>query len=422
MTIALCDANNFYASCERIFRPDLAGQPIVILSNNDGCIIARSAEAKALGIGMGIPVFKARHIIQQHNIAVFSSNYSLYGAMSQRLMSILESFTPNVEVYSIDEAFLDLTNLNINASNLTNYGQQVRTTLAQYCGLPMSIGIASTKTLAKLANHYAKQHVEYNGVYEVLPGQETTLLKAMPLGEVWGVGRKLTYKLQAMGLSTAYDLACIPPKVIRKHFSVLLERTVRELNGEPCIDLILEAPSKQQIICSRSFSKRVFDLTDLQEAISSYTSRASEKLRQQNSTAKTIMVFIRTSPFDHNGQYRRSAFIPLPYPTMDTRILITNALKGLKAIYQTGFAYAKAGVMLCELREACSVQHDFFTKQYDTTKTLRLMDTIDAINNQFNNGIFLASNGIQQDWRMARSQLSPNYLSNWNHVKHVLVK
>ncbi|MGI0118488.1 Y-family DNA polymerase [Zooshikella sp. RANM57] len=422
MTIALCDANNFYASCERVFRPDLASKPIVILSNNDGCIVARSAEAKALGIGMGIPVFKARDIIQQHHVAVFSSNYSLYGAMSQRLMSILESFTPYVEVYSIDEAFLDLTNLHENSSSSIAYGQQIRATLAQYCGLPMSIGIGPTKTLAKLANHYAKQHPEYKGVYEVQPGQETVLLKAMPLGDVWGVGRKLTHKLQTMGLSTAYDLACIPPKMIRKHFNVLLERTVRELNGEPCIGLIHQVANKQQIICSRSFSKRVFSLETLQEAISSYTSRAAEKLRSQRSTAKTIMIFIRTSPFDHQGQYRHSVFIPLPYPTMDSRLLVQSALKGLKTIYRPGFAYAKAGVMLCDLSDTCLVQHDLFSKQSDSTRALQLMNTIDAINNQFTNGLFLASNGIQQAWRMSRSQLSPNYLNNWNHIKHVLVK
>ncbi|MBU2710798.1 Y-family DNA polymerase [Zooshikella harenae] len=422
MTIALCDANNFYASCERVFRPDLADHPIVILSNNDGCIVARSAEAKALSIGMGVPVFKARDIIQQHNVAVFSSNYSLYGAMSQRLMSILESFIPYVEVYSIDEAFLDLTNLYAGSSSAILYGQQIRVTLAQYCGLPMSIGIAPTKTLAKLANHYAKQHPEYNGVYEVQPGQETMLLKAMPLGEVWGVGRQLSHKLQAMGLSTAYDLACIPPKEIRKRFNVLLERTVRELNGEPCIELIHQAPDKQQIICSRSFSKRVFSLEDLQEAISSYTSRAAEKLRSQRSTAKTIMIFIRTSPFDRQGQYRRSVFIPLPYPTMDSRLLVQNALKGLKAIYQPGFAYAKAGVMLCDLSDSRLVQHDFFSTQYDSTSALQLMNTVDAINHQFTNGLFLASNGIQQAWRMSRTQLSPNYLSNWNQIKRVQVK
>ncbi|WP_163836732.1 Y-family DNA polymerase [Spartinivicinus ruber] len=413
---ALTDMNCFYVSCERLFRPDLAGKPVVVLSNNDGCCVARSPEAKALGIKMGEPVFKLQGLIKRHGITVFSSNYASYANISNRVMAVLEQLCPTVEVYSIDEAFLDLTDMACEAS-LKGYGFKVKQAIAQYCGIPACVGIAPTKTLAKLANHAAKQYPKTGGVVDVCSKKvQTRLLQCMPVDEVWGVGRRLNQKLRAMGINTAYDLANYPEKLLRQHFSVVLERTARELNGESCIALEEHPPAKQQIVCSRSFSKRVHKLEELAESISCYMTRAAEKLRQQQSRAQLINVFIRTSPFADTPQYSCGASLPLPHPTSDTRVLVKAAKMGLEAIYQPGFAYAKAGVMLSDISVSSFDQADLFTPEIDTQKSQHLMKTIDQINRRFPKALFLASNGTQRGWQMARHHLSPDYLTSWSDL------
>lgn len=416
---ALTDMNCFYVSCERLFRPGLAGKPVIVLSNNDGCCVARSPEAKALGVKMGEPVFKLQGLIRRYGITVFSSNYAVYANISNRVMSVLEQLCPTVEVYSVDEAFLSLSDMACERS-LKDYGFKIKQAVAQNCGIPSSVGIAPTKTLAKLANHAAKQYPKTGGVVDASTKQvQIRLLKCMPIDEVWGVGRRLNKHLRAMGVTTAYELANYPEKLIRQHFSVVLERTVRELNGEPCIPLEEQAPPKQQIVCSRSFSKRIFKLEELSESISSYMTRASEKLRHQHSRAQLVNVFIRTSPFSNTPQYSCGASLPLPHPTCDTRVLVKAAKAGLNAIYQPGFAYAKAGVMLSDIFESTYDQTDLFSPAIDTVKSQQLMKTVDKINRRFPKGLVLASSGFQQSWQMARSHLSPDYLTAWSDLPPV---
>ncbi|WP_163833409.1 Y-family DNA polymerase [Spartinivicinus ruber] len=417
--IAIVDCNNFYASCERLFRPDLENKPIAVLSNQDGCIVARSNEVKKLGIKMGVPVFQVMHLIKQHNIQLFSSNYENYGVISERVMQILESFVPDTERYSIDEMFMELTHCKF-IDSISDYSVMIKKQVMKQVGIPVSIGIAKTKTLAKLANHYAKQHPETGGVFDATDSTiQEELLKLMPLEEIWGVGHRLYKSLTNMGMKTAYDLACMPPTLIRQRYSVVLERTVRELNGESCIDLENEAPAKQQIICSRSFSQRLYKLEHLREAISTYTARAAEKLRAQGSSAHNITVSIRTSPFADVPQYRNSALVQLPHPTSDTRLLVEMATQGLHHIFRSGHAYAKAGVMLSEICEQQVIQQDLFTPMLDTPKSKRLMQVVDDINRRYPKGLFLASNGINPSWKLVRRHLSPHFFTNWDELPKV---
>src|SRR5690554_2745934 len=303
-TFALVDCNNFYASCERLFRPDLNGRPIVVLSNNDGCIVARSAEAKALGIKMGAPYFQIQRFLEQQGVEVFSSNYALYADISARVMTTLEEMAPRVEVYSIDEAFLDLTGVD-HIIELDCFGRQVRETVGRYTGITVCVGIAPSKTLAKLANHAAKKWHATGGVVDLRDkARQRKLMSLLPVDEVWGVGRKLTQRLQSDGIKTVLDLADAQPKSIRQQYSVVLERTVRELNGESCLDLEEVTPVKQQIVCSRSFGERVTDRGVMREAVSEYAARAAEKLRIEGRTAKRVSLFMRTNRFNsHEPQY-----------------------------------------------------------------------------------------------------------------------
>lgn len=297
-SIALIDVNNFYVSCERVFNPKLKNKPVVVLSNNDGCAVARSNEVKALGIGMGAPWFKFKDLAKQHGIVAYSSNYALYADMSNRVMSILRQFSPDQEIYSIDESFLDLTGFQ--HRNLVQYGHQMRQRVLQWTGLPVSVGIASTKTLAKLANHCAKKRAEFNGVCDfncMSPQTLNTLLGQIAVGEIWGVGRKLAPQLESLGFKTVLDLKLANPETLRQKFSVVMEKTIRELNGVVCIELEEVTPKKQQIVSSRSFGKPVEDLESLSESISLYMTRAAEKLRKQSSYAGALHVYIRTSPF-----------------------------------------------------------------------------------------------------------------------------
>ena len=417
---ALVDCNNFYASCEKLFRPDLRHTPVVVLSNNDGCVVARSKEAKALGIKMGVPLHQIQDQIRQHGIQTFSSNYALYGDISNRVMQTLEALAPAVEVYSIDEAFLDLTGV-ANAVDLTEFGLQVRATIQQHIGMTVCVGIAPSKTLAKLANHAAKQYPATRGVVDLTdPVRQKKLLSLMPVNEVWGVGRKLSERLNAMGITTALDLASQNPKDIRQKFSVVLERTVRELNGESCLALEDITPTKQQILCSRSFGQRVTRYTDMHEAISSYVARAAEKLRHEQQQCQLISVYIRTGLFDPNDpRYSNSASLRLDYPTDDTRVLLNAAGRLLQAIWKDGYRYAKAGITLTDFYDLGVVQPDLFTQQVINPNSTKLMQVIDRINQQQRGKVFFASQGTGKAWPMNRNHLSPGYTTNWTQLRIV---
>ncbi|NLQ19059.1 translesion error-prone DNA polymerase V subunit UmuC [Marinomonas sp. M1K-6] len=417
---ALVDCNNFYASCEKLFRPDLKHTPVVVLSNNDGCIVARSKEAKALGIKMGVPLFQIQDEIKEHGIVCFSSNYALYADLSNRVMTILEEEAPRLEVYSIDEAFMDLTGVN-NVMDLLAFGQQVKAKVDQWTGITVGVGIAPTKTLAKLANHAAKKYPATGSVVDLMdPDRQKRLLALVDVSDVWGVGRRTTAKLKTRGIHTALDLANADPKSIRSEFSVVLERTIRELNGVSCLDLELVRPTKQQIICSRSFGHKVTDKRELREAIAKYTTRAAEKLRGEKRFCRVVSVFVRTSPFIPNEpQYSKTLSAELPNPTDDTRDLLEVADVLFRRIYRSGYRYAKGGVMLADFYEHGAFQQDLF--QADNTKinSKALMSVVDKINHSGLGKVFFASQGVSPQWSMKREHLSPAYTTRWDELPKV---
>jgi DNA polymerase V len=416
-TFALVDCNNFYASCEKLFRPDLKDRPVVVLSNNDGCVVARSREAKALGIKMGVPAFQIEGAIRQHGIVVFSSNYALYADMSQRVMTTLEQLAPAVEVYSIEEAFLDLTGLD-SAVSLTSFGQQVRQTVLDWIGITVCVGIAPTKTLAKLANHAAKQYPSTGEVVDLTdPARQRKLLALLPVQEVWGIGRQLTQRLGAMGIHTALELADANPKQIRKAFSVVVERTVRELNGESCLDLEKVPATKKEIVCSRSVGERITARTALREAIATYISRASEKLRGEGQYAKAVTVFLRTSAFNTQEPfYSNSATAALPLPTDDTRDLQAKALSLLDHLWRDGYRYAKAGVMLTDFHTPGVYQPELFEITRPRANSRALMSVVDTINHSGVGKVWFAGQGVQKAWSMKRERLSPAYTTRWSDL------
>ncbi|MGB0458574.1 MAG: translesion error-prone DNA polymerase V subunit UmuC [Porticoccaceae bacterium] len=417
---ALVDCNNFYASCEKLFRPDLADTPVVVLSNNDGCVVARSKEAKALGIKMGIPIFKIQAQIRQHGIQVFSSNYSLYADMSDRVMRTLEDMAPRVEIYSIDEAFLDLTGMQ-SAISLLDFGQQVKQTINRWIGIAVCVGIAPSKTLAKLANHAAKKYPATQGVVDLTDRKrQRKLLAITPVEDIWGVGRKLSARLQAMGIHTALDLADTSVKSIRQHFSVVLERTVRELNGESCMELEQIPATKQQIICSRSFGARVTSRVQMRQAVCEHITRAAEKLRQERQQAKLLSVFIRTSPYQNNTpQYSNGLSAELSRPSDDTRDLIRLSMRLLEQLWRDGYDYAKAGVVLSDFYDIGTYQTDLFDKASGHTNSRQLMHVIDRINHSGRGKVFFARQGIKKNWAMKREHLSPAYTTRWNGLVKV---
>ena len=421
-SIALIDVNNFYVSCERVFNPKLVNKPVVVLSNNDGCAVARSNEVKALGVGMGAPWFKFKDLAKQHGIIALSSNYALYADMSNRVMSILRQFSPNQEVYSIDESFLDLTEFQ--SRDLVRYGQQMRQRILQWTGLPVCVGVGSTKTLSKLANHCAKKRAEFKSVcnFNTMKSQDLdALLSQIDVGEIWGVGRKLAPKLQALGFNTVLDLKRANPERLRQQFSVVMEKTIRELNGTVCIEMEEVSPAKQQILSSRSFGHPVTDYNSLAESITLYMSRAAEKLRKQNSFAGSVFVYIRTSPFKLDQPfYSNGMTISLPSPTDDSRQLVNVALWGLKQIYKPKFNYAKAGVMLSELVPAAGVQTDLFSQTQISNKSYDLMTAMDKINKKMGKeAIKLASEGFKRPWKMKQENKSPSYTTSWNELVKV---
>lgn len=421
-TIALIDVNNFYVSCERVFNPQLAGKPVVVLSNNDGCAVARSNEAKALGIPMGAPWFKFKQLAQQHQIIALSSNYALYGDMSNRVMRILAQFSPDQEVYSIDECFLDLSQFQ--HLDLIDYGQQIRQRILQYTGLPVCVGMATTKTLAKLANHVAKKQPLFAGVcnFNQLPAPQLNRLFAeIGVGEVWGVGRKLAPRLNAQGIYSVLDLKQANSQTLRRQYSVVMEKTIRELNGTVCQELEQLITAKKQILSSRSFGVPVQDLSSLEQSLSLYTSRAAVKLRQQNSLAGMIYVMIRTSPFrTDEAFYHNQLLVGLPYATDDTRLLVKYALAALKEIYRPGFNYAKAGMMLTQLMPRQAQQQSLFSPYRSSAKQDSLMTTLDAINQRMGKSTLrLASEGFRSPWKMKQDNKSPSYTTDWHQLLSV---
>jgi len=417
---ALVDCNNFYASCEKLFRPDLKDTPVVVLSNNDGCVVARSREAKLLGIKMGVPVFQIKAEMQRHGILAFSSNYALYADLSSRVMRTLEEMAPRVEVYSIDEAFLDLTGIE-SAISLVEFGQQVRERIGHWIGITVCVGIAPTKTLAKLANHAAKKYPATQGVVDLTnPDRQRRLLALVPVDDVWGVGRRLSKRLNALGITTALDLANASPRAIRDQFSVVLERTVRELNGESCIELEEIPPTKKQIVCSRSFGVKVTQFELLREAVCEYATRATEKLRKEQQQAKVLTVFIRTSPFkDNEPQYSNSASGELLIPSCDTRDFIELANHLLKRIWKDGFRYAKAGVMLSDFYDPGMFQPGLFDDVSTRSNSQQLMSVLDTINQSGAGKVFFGGQGTKKDWSMKREHLSPAYTTRWDQLPRV---
>ena len=412
--VALVDCNNFFASCERVFRPDLRDKPVVVLSNNDGNIIARSNEAKALGIEMAAPYFKVASCLQKNGVAVFSSNYTLYGDMSHRVMSVLQQLEPEVEIYSIDEAFVSLPAGK--GFDLTEHGRNIQKTIRQWTGIPVSIGFASTKSLAKLANRVAKKNSQYQGVFDLTASADIdAILSRVEVADVWGIGRQYTKKLHNRGIFTARDLKYANDEWIRKHLTVMGLRTVWELRGTPCIP-IEDAPApKKGIITSKSFGHPVTSLAELREAVATYASRAAEKLRSQHSLAKSLHVFLATNRFKpEKPQYSKSIMIMLPEPTSSTAVLIKYALGGLKDLYRPGFEFQKAGVMLAEIVPASWRQRNLFTRNKSDTS---LMDALDRINRKWGgNTVRYAVSGFKKSWTFRRDHLSRAYTTKWDQL------
>ncbi|WP_431688783.1 translesion error-prone DNA polymerase V subunit UmuC [Hahella sp. NBU794] len=417
MTFALVDCNNFYASCEKLFRPDLKDTPVLVLSNNDGCIVARSREAKALGFPMGAPIFKFRDLVRDHGVVTFSSNYALYADISSRVMRTLGELAPVCEVYSIDEAFLDLSGVSA-CIDLVEFGQQIRQTISQWIGITVCVGIAPTKTLAKLANHAAKRYPATGGVVDLSDRyRQRRLLTLTPVSEVWGIGSKLAARLGALGITTALELAEANPALLRKRLSVVVERTVNELNGVSCIELEDAPPPKKQIICSRSFGERITCFQNMRGAVCEYASRAAEKLRREKQRASVITVFIQTGKFSKGEPYYSNAATgKLPFPSDDTRDFIELARVLLERIWRDGYRYLKAGVMLCDFSPPGVCQRHLFEEDEGRRGSVELMETLDKLNRGTGGVVWFAGQGIQQPWGMKRGRLSPAYTTNWNKL------
>jgi DNA polymerase V len=431
---ALVDGNNFYVSCERVFRPSLNGQPVIVLSNNDGCAIARSNEAKALGVKMGHPWFQIRHLAESHGLVALSANFELYGDMSERIASLIAGFGTAQEIYSIDESFVELTGIR---GDLTERGRKLRSRILQWVGIPCGIGIASTKTLAKLANYIAKTAERKPGSYPpalaqvcnlaaLPPAQLHQLMATTAVGEVWGIGARIAAQLKAEGVHDVASLARLDPASVRRRWSVTVERTVRELQGFPCIALEDVAPDKQEIATTRSFGHPVTELNDLREAVTEFATRAAQKLRGQQSTCGQVLCFIRTSPFRPDKQYSRSVIVPLLRPSADTRALVQAATRGLEAIYRPGYRYAKVGVMLLELQSAAIVQGELNfaagdgAVNGDARTSQALMSTIDGLNDRYGRGaVQLAGAGLTGDrrsWSMKQERRTPRYTTRWHEM------
>ena len=425
---ALVDGNNFYVSCERVFRPSLDGRPVVVLSNNDGCAIARSNEAKALGIKMGAPWFQIRHMEETEGLVALSANFTLYGDMSDRMMSLAAGLGPVQEVYSIDESFISLQGVR---GDLTKRSRAIRERIDRWVGIPCGVGIGQTKTLAKLANYIAKTAERKPGSYPdelaqvcnltTLPAQDLDdVLAATLVEEVWGVGRKIGTQLHEGGIHTVLDLIRMDPATIRRRWSVVLERTVRELQGMQCIDLDDAPAPKKEIACTRSFGQAITELPPLVEAVSEFASRAAEKLRKQGSLASQLLVFAHTSPFRPGSRFNRSIVVPLRRPTADTGKLVWAAAVGMRRMYEPGYKMAKAGVMLLDLVPGSVLQGELDLEEEDQRDRTKLMVALDTLNGRYGKGtVHSASTGGTnkgKDWGMKQERRTPNYTTKWEDV------
>lgn len=412
---ALVDCNSFYASCERVFRPDLAKTPIVVLSNNDGCVIARSYDAKQF-VKMGAPYFQIKDHLRRNGVVAFSSNYALYGEMSERVMTLIEAMVPAGEVYSIDEIFADLTGI---PGDLTQFGRKIRAKVLKCTGIPVGVGIAHTKTLAKLANHTAKKlQTRTGGVVDICnPRSRDWVLERCEVGDVWGVGRRMKAHLEAMGIRTAMDLARADPTMLGKKFSVVMEKTVRELRGVSCLELADAEPPKQGICCSRMFGKRLTQIEPIKEAVATYMQRAAEKLRAQHSLCKKIRVSIRTGMFNpEEAHYANGALVELPYPTNDVRLMTKAATEAVNRLFRPGFRYSKAEVLLMDLRQPGEFTDDLFAEIQPATAD-KIMSVLDEINERWGRGTLRAASvPADPDWGMRREMMSSSFTTRLDQL------
>ena len=419
---ALADCNNFFASCERVFRPDLQGKPVIVLSSNDGCAIARSNEAKALGIKMGDPFFKIRNLVEKHGVAVFSGNMALYGDMSQRVRWVLEEYAPAVEVYSIDEAFLDLRG--INNIDFDKYAKDISAQCWKMTSIPVSVGIAPTKTLAKIASKLCKQYPKLRGgCYMHRPQDIEKVLKKFPIEDVWGIGRRSSAKLQARYIRTAYDFTQLPQEAVQKMMGITGVRTWKELQGIPCIEFEDGFEAKQSICVSRSFSSEIYDLKELQEQIANFASTMAEKLRKQHSVTTEIAVFAYTNRFkEDQPQAHASVLVSFNTPTSDQRTIIASAVQATKELFKKGYGFKKAGVIATGIMDQGSMMHSLFEDTEALEKEHRITSALDAINSTFGDGaIKLAVQGSGRIKTTSEKQ-SPHYTTRWCDIPKVSIK
>jgi len=419
---ALADCNNFFASCERVFRPELQGKPVIVLSNNDGCAIARSNEAKALGIRMGDPFFKIRQIVEKNDVAVFSGNMALYGDMSQRVRWVLEDFSPAIEVYSIDEAFLDLRGMgNI---DFDVYARKISAECWRLTSIPVSVGIAPSKTLAKIASRLCKQYPKLRGgCYMHRPQDIEKVLRKFPIEDVWGIGRRTAAKLHSMGVRTAWEYTQLPEYAVRKMFALPGLRTWRELKGEPCIEFEDGFEAKQSICVSRSFSEEITDAAELCEQIANFASTMAEKLRKQKSVVSEMVVFAYTNRFkDKSPQTYGNSLVHFEPPTCDQRTIVSKAVAAAKELYRGGFGYKKAGVVAIRLMQESDFVHSLFEDTSALEREHKLTSALDAINGTFGKGaVKLAVQGSGHIKSSSERQ-SLHYTTLWSDIPTVTVK
>jgi DNA polymerase V len=416
--IALIDCNSFFCSCERLFRPDVAHRPVGVLSNNDGCFVSLTPELKALGVKMGDPYFKVKDLCRKHNVAVFSSNFSLYTNLSDRVMLTLSDFSPELEIYSVDEAFLNLSGFD----HLEKYGRQIKSTVERYTGIPVSVGIAPTKTLAKIANHIAKRSKKSGGVVDLSePKHRDTALSRVAVGDIWGIGPASAEKLNRLGITTAKQFRDFDHEPqIRKIFTKVGLKTQEELKGLPRFSLEKLPPKKKEIICSRTFGTPVFDVNSLRESVANYVTSACEKLRNQDSVCSSVEVYTRTSPFKHGPQYYGYKTATLLSATSDTRKVIRYALQALDSLYRAGYEYKKAGVKLTHIVNEGQGQTSFWESP-DTEKTKTLMKQMDNINAREGSGTLKPAvcGTHNHAWAMNRKLKSPRFVTGWSELKKV---
>lgn len=419
---ALADCNNFFASCERVFRPDLQGKPVIVLSNNDGCAVARSNEAKALGIKMGDPFFKIRHIVERHNVAVFSGNMALYGDMSQRVRWVLEEFAPAVEVYSIDEAFLDLRGMQ--GVDFDQYAKTISAECWRQTSIPVSVGVAPSKTLAKIASKLCKQYPKLRGgCYMHSPQDIEKVLRKFPVEDVWGIGRRTSAKLHAMGVKTAWDFVQLPEHAVSRMFGVVGLRTWRELHGQPCIEFEDSFEAKQSICVSRSFASEISDVEGLSEQIANFASSMAEKLRQQRSVVSEMAVFAYTNSFkEDQPQTYGNALVHFDPPTNDQRTIVARAVAAAHEAYRCGYGYKKAGVVATRITQESDVVHSLFEDTEAVEREHRITTALDAINGTYGRGtVKLAAQGSGHIKSSSEKQ-SPHYTTRWDDIPTVTVK